>query len=241
MKAAARLIGALALLTVLLLVAFAGWAWVRNHPQDLPWLSLNLNDPIGPFTVSKLVALGGDAPKCERLMREAGMHFAEVPPLRRDDHCGYADAVRLGRGGPHGARFAPDDPVMACRLAAAFAIWEAQVVQPAALANLGARVVRFEHLGSYNCRRIAGRSSWSQHATANGIDIAGFVLADGRSVTLLSDWGKGGDKDAFLHAVRDGGCRLWSTTLSPDYNAAHRNHLHLDMGRWGGFGLRICR
>lgn len=36
-------------------------------------------------------------------------------------------------------------------------------------------------------------------------------------------------KEAFLHAVHAAGCGLFGTTLGPEANAAHRNHLHVDM------------
>ncbi|MDP1909506.1 MAG: extensin family protein, partial [Hyphomicrobium sp.] len=40
--------------------------------------------------------------------------------------------------------------------------------------------------------------------------------------------------------VRDGACRLFSTTLSPDYNAAHADHLHFDQASRGAVGGRLC-
>ena len=40
---------------------------------------------------------------------------------------------------------------------------------------------------------------------------------------------------------RDGACRVFSTVLSPDYNAAHRDHLHLDTANRGPSGWRACR
>ena len=51
-----------------------------------------------------------------------------------------------------------------------------------------------EHYGSYSCRRLYGRSegAWSEHASANAVDIAGFRLADGRRVSVLGDWQGGG-------------------------------------------------
>jgi len=116
-------------------------------------------------------------------------------------------------------------------------------VQPAAWRRLGARVVAIEHLGSYNCRRLYGRPSgdWSEHAHANALDVAAFRLADGRRVAVVKDWTGGGAKAAFLRDVRDGGCRLFATVLSPDYNAAHRDHLHLDQAPRGALGWRACR
>ena len=57
---------------------------------------------------------------------------------------------------------------------------------------------------------------------------------------MLRDWGgegAEGDEAAFLRRVRDGACGIFGTVLSPDYNEAHRDHLHLDQAArgWGGF------
>ena len=43
-------------------------------------------------------------------------------------------------------------------------------------------------------------------------------------------------KAAFLRQVRDGACHGFAAVLGPDYNAAHRNHFHLDQGPY-----RVCR
>ena len=40
----------------------------------------------------------------------------------------------------------------------------------------------------------------------------------------------------FLREVRDGACGYFNVVLSPDYNADHHDHLHVDMG-W----YRTCR
>jgi hypothetical protein len=53
------------------------------------------------------------------------------------------------------------------------------------------------------------------------------------------DWNDKGAKGAFLKDVRDGACPIFSTTLSPDYNDLHRDHLHLDRGRRGAW--TYCR
>jgi hypothetical protein len=100
-----------------------------------------------------------------------------------------------------------------------------------------------DHFGSYSCRRIYGRSegAWSEHSTANAVDIAGFRLADGRRISILGNWKDGGAEARFLRAVRDGACDLFATVLSPDYNAAHRDHLHFDQAQRGEMGWRGCR
>ena len=74
----------------------------------------------------------------------------------------------------------------------------------------------------------AGR--WSEHATGDAVDIAGFRLADGTEVMVKEELGKDRSKGRFLKKVRDKTCSLFSTTLSPDYNKLHADHFHLDMG-----------
>lgn len=205
---------------------------------ELPWAPLDLGRPADRFAGTKLAALHDDPGACRTLLWRAGLRVALVPPHADVPECRFSDGVRLRSGGTLPAELRPAAPVMACPLAAAFALWEWQVVAPAARATLGRRVVAIEHYGTFSCRRIYGRATgdWSEHAAADAIDVAGFVLADRRRITVASDWRKDDATGRFLHAVRDGGCRIFATVLSPDYNAAHRDHLHLDeaaRGRWG--------
>ena len=236
-------------LKLFLLAALLGFAalllygYARNHPEDLPWTELDLSRPVGAFTGRKLAALGDDAALCRSLLSRAGARFAVLPPRRAGTQCGYDDAVALRPGGATSLAYRPSGLGTSCPVAAALALWEWHVVQPAALEHLGARVETVEHFGSYSCRRIYGRpeGSWSEHATANAVDIAGFRLADGRRIGIAADWGAAGGEGRFLRAVRDGACDLFATVLSPDYNAAHRDHLHLDQARRGASGWRGCR
>lgn len=208
----------------------------RRDPEDLPWTPLDLTAPIGLFTGRKLAALAERPGACRALMTQAEIGFVALPARTDGPTCGYRDAVRLGRRDG----VTPPAAAMACPLAASVDVWMERVVQPAAIELLGSRVARTEDLGSYACRRIYGRAEgWSQHAFANAIDISGFRLADGRRVTVARDWNEGAE-GRFLHRIRDGGCRLFATTLSPDYNAAHRDHLHLDQADRGAMGWRMC-
>jgi len=95
-----------------------------------------------------------------------------------------------------------------------------------------------DHLGSFACRNVYNRKQGrlSQHATANALDISGFRLQDGQRIVLARDWQADGQKAKFLREVQQAACESFSTVLGPDYNAAHHNHFHLDMGRW-----QICR
>jgi hypothetical protein len=70
----------------------------------------------------------------------------------------------------------------------------------------------------------------SEHATANAFDLAGFHLSNGRAISLKGDWKSGGPASAFLHDLRTRSCLLFNMVLSPDYNADHADHFHLDQG-----------
>ena len=72
----------------------------------------------------------------------------------------------------------------------------------------------------------------SEHATANAFDIAGFRTKSGKVISVKRDWNTGKKEDTFLHAARHGLCDWFNATLSPDYNADHADHFHVDMGRW---------
>jgi hypothetical protein len=218
------------------------YGYSRNHPEDMPWTELDLAQPVGVFTGRKLAQLGGEGEHCRGLLRRAGIRFSALPP-HSAGRCGYDDAVRLSGRGALDVAYRPSSLGTSCPVAAGLALWEWHVVQPAALKHFGRKVASIDHFGSYSCRRIYGRSqgAWSEHSTANAVDIAGFRLEDGSRITILGDWENRGAKSAFLRDVRDGACDLFATVLSPDYNAAHRDHFHLDQAQRREFGWRGCR
>ena len=242
MSALRRIAHGLTIAAILLGLGFALYALARNRPQDLPWTSLDLGETPGLFTGRKLNALTQAPDRCRALLDAAGVHYRALPPVR-SGQCGYDDGVRPEVGGARTIGFAPAGVGMACPVAAALAMLEWNVLQPAAERHFGARVRTIEHFGSYSCRRMYGRSrgDWSEHSTADAFDLAGFVLADGTRISVARDWKRGGAKAAFLHDVRDGACGLFATVLSPDYNAAHHDHLHLDQAERGAMGWRACR
>ncbi|AJR24862.1 extensin-like domain-containing protein [Sphingobium sp. YBL2] len=232
-----RLVHVAAVLSLCLI----GYAYVSRRPQNIPWTRLDLSQPIGLFTGRKLASLTGRAAECRALLDRAGVAYSRMKP-GGEGQCAYADAVRLTPV-KDAIAWEPAAVAPSCPVAAALKLWEWQVVQPAAQRHFGRAVRKVTHFGAYSCRRLYGRSAgdFSEHATADAIDVAGFTLTDGHRIGVAADW-KGGGKDAdFLHEVRDGACGLFSTVLSPDYNAAHRDHLHLDQAERGAWGGRACR
>ncbi len=243
MRTLRRTLGWLVGLSILVALGMMLWAMTRRRPQDLPWTALDLGQPIGLFTGRKLTALTSDFSQCRALLDRAGVRYTVLPPRQGDGRCGYADGVRLANEGARRIAYTPQNLGIACPVAAALSVWEWSIVQPAAQKHFGTRVASIDHFGSYSCRRIYGRDAgnWSEHSTADAVDIAGFRLADGTRITVARDWKGDAAKAAFLREVRDGACRLFATTLSPDYNAAHADHLHLDQADRGAPGWRACR
>ena len=87
-------------------------------------------------------------------------------------------------------------------------------------------------MGSYSCRNVAGSARRSAHATANAIDVSGFVLADGRRITVADHWSASNPAvRRFFTAIHTSACKRFGTVLGPAYNAAHRDHLHLELSR----------
>ncbi len=237
-----RTLKSLLWLGVTAFAAMLVYGYARRHPEDMPWTPLDLSTPVGAFTGRKLVGLTDDGPRCSALLKRAGVRFVPLAPVSAGA-CGFRDGVRLVPDGARSIGFAPAGLGSSCAVAAAMTLWEWNVVQPAAAKHFGSRVTAIEHFGSYNCRRIGGGSAgrYSEHATADAVDVAGFRLADGTRVNLARDWNGDAAKAAFLREVGKGACGLFSTVLGPDYNAAHRDHFHLDQAERGAIGWRACR
>jgi hypothetical protein len=128
--------------------------------------------------------------QCVQLLAPATADVAMEEPMKHGQ-CGTPAPLALkSAGGKDKVEFAPA-PTMNCRLAASMGEWVDKVLQPAAQQTLGSRITRIVGSGSYSCRNIYGnpKLSLSEHATGNAIDIAAFVTADGRTITVKKGWG----------------------------------------------------
>jgi hypothetical protein len=131
---------------------------------------------------------------------------------------------------------------LACPLVSALDRWIRDGVQPAALHWFGSPVAEIKQISSYSCREMvgSGTSSISEHAFGNALDVAAFTLADGRRITVKDGWHGSPEEQGFLHDVQGYACDVFTTVLSPGYNAAHYNHIHVDLMRRAS-GRHPCR
>ena len=219
-----------------------------------PWSALRVEATPNLWTRMKLQRLSDAPALCLAALDAAGLAFTPLPDAEAGPDCPLRNTVRLARtrvsslGG---------SLVMSCPAAVSLALWERHVVQPAALRHFGVPLARIDQVGTLACRNVYGQAEGrrSRHATAYAIDITGFRFADGRRVRVVSDWkapatssaamqasGDGAATDSaapgasFLAEVQRGACGFFDGVLGPGYNAAHRDHFHLDRGPY-----RVCR
>ncbi len=209
---------------------------VLDIPNRLnPFAPLRVADDVNWLTRWKLSRLERNREQCLAVLDGSPVSHKPVPDRASQEGCGLSNAVEVSRSsiGLSGSFTAT------CSLAVAWALFEQHVLLPAAREHLGQEVVRVTHFGTYACRNINHQAGGrrSEHATANAIDLAGIVLANGQQITVKGEWAGGNERQrAFLRALRDGACRFFDVVLSPDYNEAHHDHFHFDMGSY-----RACR
>jgi hypothetical protein len=135
------------------------------------------------------------------------------------------------------------EAVTSCGMATALPGWVAEV-DSYLFARENTRVAEVTVGTSYMCRNVnnADDGNLSFHAFAEAVDIVGFRLEDGRMVTVEGGWSDAlSSEGRLLRFAHDAACARFSTTLGPEANALHKDHLHLDLGCHGArCEARLC-
>ncbi|CAN5859739.1 hypothetical protein BH11MYX3_BH11MYX3_05190 [soil metagenome] len=118
------------------------------------------------------------------------------------------------------------------------------------------QIVEVTDLGVYNYRCIGNTGTppncpngISEHAYGNAIDLAVFKDAAGTSYSVAADFvidpapektctaATVPGKDTFLHELICSlkAAKLWNIVLTPNYNADHRDHFHVDLTAGANF------
>jgi hypothetical protein len=180
-----------------------------------------------------------DPTDCQQQLFDLGVNFTQAsnPMASPDNHpdlvCDIADPIMVS-GVIHGVSYRyskvdaePKAMFVSCPVALAL-----EKMSTMLAANGVSDVI---HVGTYNCRVISGTNKISQHGLANAIDVSGLVTTAGDHFDVLDDW-------EFADApTTEGGTLLkwfadtlyiewvWNVVLTPNFNAAHADHFHLDL------------
>ena len=85
----------------------------------------------------------------------------------------------------------------------------------------------------YACRTRNNRKGGkiSEHGKGRAIDISGFELADGRTITVLKGWRARRSSKA-MRRMHQGACGPFGTVLGPESDRFHQDHFHFDTARY---------
>lgn len=173
-----------------------------------------------------------------------GLVEAEMAPPLSEGICGEQSPLVVTGVMSRGRMVPLSSPITTnCQMASALPDWVA-TVDGYAEAMLESKLASVDTGTSYMCRnRNNGEGGFtSEHGFANGLDIVGFTLEDGRAITVDSDWIRSlAPEGRLLRLAHDAACGSFTTVLGPEANAEHSDHLHLDLGCHGeSCRARIC-
>ena len=213
-----------------------GEAPVTAVPGDSP-------DPSDlPPVYRRLAESDAEFEACTARLQKLGATFEPVAPVTtaKDSDCGIARPLSVTQIVP-GVALRPD-AVMRCETAVALAEWTAESVVPEAK-NLpgGGELAAINHGSTYICRRRNNRPTGklSEHSFGNAVDVMGFEFTEGDPLRIEPREPEASPEGRFQRAVRKASCEHFTTVLGPGSNAAHADHLHLDVKQRRG-GYRLC-
>jgi len=129
-------------------------------------------------------------------------------------------------------------------MARTLADWLDRSLQPLARGHFERDLVALRVGGGQECRRRnrAATGPVSEHATGQALDIFAIKLGTGGdAVEVVVEKPQGLAQNRFLDAVRQSACGAFMTTLGPGSDAAHANHLHVDIQERRSRASRFCQ
>jgi hypothetical protein len=188
-----------------------------------------------------------EADRCRASLRAAGFAIEPAePPQVSNELCRIETPVRLKAvpvpSKPETAVRLADQPILACRFADRFGHWIGELVAPL-VAGIKATELKAVRTGpGFECRNRnrAQTGKLSAHAEGLAIDIAGFELANGSTLRIEPE--AGAAADPALASLRTAACGWFTTVVGLGSDAAHHDHLHVDIQQHGSSDrYRICQ
>jgi len=136
----------------------------------------------------------------------------------------------------------PEEPVVSCQFAERLTAWLGHLVAPLIAGRMSSDLRAVRTGPGYECRNRNGAASGklSAHAVGKAIDISGFELSSSKFIPIKPD-GDEAMRDV-VDSVRTAACGWFTTVLGPGSDAAHTDHLHVDMALHGTSDrYRICQ
>jgi hypothetical protein len=122
---------------------------------------------------------------------------------------------------------------MTCPMALRLVQFETEVLLPEAQRVFGQPLKQINHAGAFTCKRMTGNGSRiSEHGHGRAIDIWGFVLADGRRISVADHFRSQNREGQYLRGINREACRFFSVVLGPNADAAHAKSFHWDISEW---------
>ncbi len=136
----------------------------------------------------------------------------------------------------------PDHPTLSCAMAERFARFTSDIAAPLALGITGKELVAVSTGPGYECRprnRQPGAKT-SSHGQGNAVDTMAVELVGGRKLSVEKP--DSPETIRFIAAYRAAACGTFSTVLGPGSDAAHANHIHVDIEQRGRDGRsKFCQ
>ncbi|QQR91649.1 MAG: extensin family protein [Myxococcales bacterium] len=207
-------------------------------PQVYPELSfLQQKTAASDIPTGKAIA-STDSDTCKTLLKKHDVEFTNLDP---DEFQSIEQPLSLQSdiGGitvhTHGGH--EDQSILDCRLALAILAWSPIL--------RGAGVIGIEHFSIYRPgATVAGTSKQSGHATGLAIDLSYLRFEEDTSLNVLDHWetykrntppcASYPEQSEANRLFRDLVCEafhrgLFQVVLTPHFNKAHRNHVHLEL------------
>ncbi len=158
-----------------------------------------------------------------------------LPPIH-ENMCGLQSPLSLEAVMANGRSVPLNAPVTTdCGMATALPGWIADVDRWL-MATAETRIATVNVGTNYACRNVnnAKDGNLSFHAFGDALDVVGFTLEDGRTISVETAWpGTPEQGSRIIRFAHDAACTHFTTVLGPEANELHRDHLHLDLGCHG--------
>jgi hypothetical protein len=158
-----------------------------------------------------------------------------LPPIH-ENMCGLQSPLSLEAVMANGRSVPLNAPVTTdCGMATALPGWIADVDRWL-MATEKTRIATVNVGTNYACRNVnnAKEGNLSFHAFGDAMDVIGFTLEDGRTISVTTAWpGTVEQGSRIIRFAHDAACTHFTTVLGPEANELHRDHLHIDLGCHG--------